>query len=90
MLFLKVINKGDIGETYCIGGFGEKTNIEVVKIICSHFDKLRPKNEPYENLIKFVEDRPGHDKRYSIDSSFIQEKTGWKPKYKFEIGMRKL
>lgn len=83
----KVINKGDIGETYCIGGFGEKTNIEVVKIICSHFDKLRPKNVPYENLIKFVEDRPGHDKRYSIDSSFIQEKTGWKPKYKFEIGI---
>ena len=84
----KVINKGEIGQTYCIGGFGEKTNLEVVKIICSIFDKLKPKDKPYEKLIEFVDDRPGHDKRYSIDSSLIQKKLGWYPKYEFNKGIK--
>ena len=86
---IKVIEKGVIGKKYCIGGYGEKKNLEVVRKICFTFDKLFPKKSPYSKLIKMVEDRPGHDKRYSIDSSLIQKELGWKPKYSFEKGLSK-
>ena len=83
----KVIKNGKIGNKYCIGGHGEKTNLEVVETICSKFDELLPQSLPYSNLIKMVKDRPGHDKRYSIDSKLIQKELGWQPKYDFKKGI---
>jgi dTDP-glucose 4,6-dehydratase len=77
-----VLHKGRIGEIYNIGGNNERTNIEIVKII------LRELNKP-ETLIKYVKDRPGHDRRYAIDSSKIQQELGWKPIYDFGEGMQK-
>ena len=81
-LFL-IISKGAIGESYCIGANQEKTNIEVASEICFLLDKFRPLENSYKRLLTFVEDRPGHDLRYSIDSSKIKNKLGWKPKYTF-------
>lgn len=76
--------KGEIGETYCIGGFGERTNLQVVKKICDILDVLCTQNIKYSELISFVKDRPGHDKRYSINSEKIQSKLNWYPKYTFD------
>jgi len=84
-----VISQGKIGETYNIGGHNEKQNIEVVKTICKILDELRPKDKPYEELITFVADRPGHDRRYAIDSSKMQKELGWIPEESFETGLRK-
>lgn len=89
----KVITNSEVGETYNIGGNNEKTNIEVVHKICEILEELAP-NKPnsitkYSDLITFVEDRPGHDKRYAIDSSKIQNELGWTPKESFESGLRK-
>jgi dTDP-glucose 4,6-dehydratase len=82
---LEVFNNGKIGETYNIGGNEEKENIEIVNILCDLIDeKLNRKNGYGKKLIKFVKDRPGHDKRYAIDASKIKKELGWKPKYKFE------
>ena len=81
--------KGEIGETYCIGGFGEKTNLEVVKNICQILDVLSPKEIEHSELISFIEDRKGHDKRYSINPSKIQSKLKWQPKYSFEEALLK-
>ncbi len=75
-----VLHNGKVGEVYNIGGNNEKKNIEIVKLI------LQNLNKP-ESLIKFVKDRLGHDRRYAIDSSKIQKKLGWKPKYTFETGI---
>lgn len=88
---LQVLEQGVVGETYNIGGHNEKTNLEVVKSICSLLDELRPAadNTPHENLITFVKDRPGHDKRYAIDATKIDKTLGWKPKETFESGLRK-
>lgn len=87
----KVVTEGLIGETYNIGGHNEKQNIDVVKTICSILDQLRPQsnNIPYESLITFVKDRPGHDLRYAIDASKIAKELGWKPEETFETGIRK-
>ena len=85
----KVVFKGKPGQTYCIGGDGEKTNLEVASTICEILDELVPISFSYKTLIKFVEDRPGHDKRYAIDSSKIKNKLGWSPKYSFDNGIRK-
>lgn len=87
----QVITQGTVGETYNIGGHNEKQNIEVVKTICRILDQLRPQNnaQPYENLITFVKDRPGHDLRYAIDASKIENELGWKPLETFETGIRK-
>ncbi|WAU76016.1 dTDP-glucose 4,6-dehydratase [Acinetobacter sp. TR3] len=87
----QVVTQGSVGETYNIGGHNEKQNIEVVKTICRILDQLRPQNnaQPYENLITFVKDRPGHDLRYAIDASKIENELGWKPLETFETGIRK-
>jgi len=84
-----VLRKGDVGETYNIGGNNEKTNLEVVHMIIKIMDDLFPGNAPHKNLIKFVKDRPGHDFRYAINSAKIQNELGWKPKFDFENGITK-
>jgi len=88
-----VATKGKVGETYNIGGNNEKKNIDVVKTICTILEELVPNKpggvENYRNLIKFVNDRPGHDKRYAIDSSKIENELGWVPLESFETGIRK-
>lgn len=84
-----VLMQGKIGETYNIGGHNEKKNIEVVKMICKILDELRPKEKSYEELITFVADRPGHDRRYAIDASKMQKDLGWVPQESFETGLRK-
>lgn len=84
-----VLMQGKIGETYNIGGHNEKKNIEVVKTICKILDELRPAEKPYDSLITFVADRPGHDRRYAIDASKMQKDLGWVPQESFETGLRK-
>ncbi len=84
-----VATKGEIGETYNIGGHNEKQNIEVVKTICKILDQKVPRERPYEELITFVKDRPGHDVRYAIDASKIQRELGWTPEETFETGLEK-
>jgi dTDP-glucose 4,6-dehydratase len=88
---LTVLEKGQVGETYCIGGHNEKTNISVVQTICHLLDELRPKADrsSYTTQIQFVADRPGHDHRYAIDASKIKNKLGWVPKETFESGIKK-
>ena len=73
-----------IGERYCIGAQVEKTNIDLVNLICHFMDDLKPIGKPHKNLIRFVMDRPGHDQRYGIDPSKIMRKFNWRPKYNFE------
>lgn len=87
----KVVTEGATGETYNIGGHNEKQNIDVVKTICQILDELKPQsnNQPYEELITFVKDRPGHDLRYAIDASKIKSDLGWIPEESFESGIRK-
>ena len=84
-----VAMEGQIGETYCIGGAEEKSNLEVAYAICKCLNKLLPRKKEYEKLISFVEDRPGHDQRYSIDSTNINNLLGWKPRYTFNEGIIK-
>jgi dTDP-glucose 4,6-dehydratase len=87
----QVLQAGTIGETYNIGGFGERTNLEVVTTICLLLDELHPRKDggSYREQICFVEDRPGHDRRYAIDSSKIGCELGWRPTETFESGLRK-
>tara|TARA_Y100000590_G_scaffold358486_1_gene413859 strand:- start:1049 stop:2089 length:1041 start_codon:yes stop_codon:yes gene_type:complete len=86
----KLLIGGDIGETYNIGGNNEIKNIDIVKHICSILDELKPiKNKSYKDLISFVQDRPGHDYRYAMDTSKIMNEIGWIPKETFETGIRK-
>jgi dTDP-glucose 4,6-dehydratase len=84
-----VMNQGRLGETYNIGGWNEKTNLEVVQSICAILDELRPAGAPHATLITYVKDRPGHDHRYAIDASKIERELGWKPQETFETGLRK-
>jgi len=86
-----VLETGKNGETYNIGGHNEKTNLEVVKTICSLLDKLRPDSPhvPHESLITYVTDRPGHDLRYAIDADKIAAELGWLPQETFESGIEK-
>ena len=87
----KVVTEGVVGETYNIGGHNEKQNIEVVKTICKILDELKPQanGQTYASLITFVKDRPGHDLRYAIDATKIQNELGWTPTETFETGIRK-
>ncbi len=90
---LLVARSGRIGESYCIGGSGlnpaesEKTNKEVVEVICSELDILIPEGAPYLRLVSSVDDRPGHDQRYSINPTKICSELGWKPKHSFQLGI---
>lgn len=84
-----VLEKGTPGETYNIGGWNEKTNLEVVQSICAILDDLHPQSAPHNKLITYVADRPGHDKRYAIDANKIARELGWKPQENFESGLRK-
>ncbi len=85
-----VLRNGRIGETYNIGGNSERTNIDVVGAICDLVDEMRPRPDaaPRRSLIKFVEDRLGHDRRYAIDAAKISRGLGWKPAGQFETGLR--
>ena len=85
------LENGKIGQTYNIGGHNEKTNIEVVNIICDLLDKLIPLSQyiPHRSLISHVSDRPGHDKRYAVDAKKIQEDLNWLPDETFESGIEK-
>ncbi len=84
------LSQGRLGETYNVGGWNEKTNLEVVQLICSILDELRPKsNGSYADQITFVKDRPGHDRRYAIDAGKIEKELGWRPIESFETGIRK-
>ena len=85
----KVVTEGKVGETYNIGGHNEKQNIEVVQTICSILDELVPKKSNYSEQITFVADRPGHDRRYAIDSSKMSAELNWTPVETFETGLRK-
>ncbi|WP_413738292.1 dTDP-glucose 4,6-dehydratase [Shewanella sp. BJSY2023SW001] len=85
----KVVTEGNIGETYNIGGHNEKQNLEVVQTICSILDTLVPKDTLYSEQITYVTDRPGHDRRYAIDSSKMQRELGWTPIETFETGLKK-
>ena len=85
---IKVLNEGIIGEKYCIGGNEERTNNQVVNNICEILDELIPRKDSYKNLINFVVDRLGHDKRYAIDASKISNELGWKPEYSFRDGLK--
>jgi dTDP-glucose 4,6-dehydratase len=93
-----VATKGKIGETYNIGGHNEKSNIEVVNVLCKLLEELAPDNKHskaggspggFEGLITFVKDRPGHDVRYAIDAQKIEKVLGWVPRESFESGIRK-
>ncbi len=82
-----VLQHGRLSETYNIGGCNEWANIDIVKLICQHLDKLRPGDKPKAELITYVTDRPGHDRRYAIDASKIMSELDWKPEYTFETGI---
>ncbi len=87
---LTVIGTGRPGQTYCIGGRSERTNLDVVRAICALLDELVPNKiiGCREDLITFVTDRPGHDLRYAIDPTRISTELGWQPRETFETGLR--
>ena len=87
----RVLEVGRLCETYNVGGWNEKPNIEIVQTVCALLDELRPKADgtSYETQISFVTDRPGHDRRYAIDARKIEQELGWKPAETFESGIRK-
>ncbi len=82
-----ILRNGTPGETYCIGGDNQPSNLEIVKMICAILDRRFPKAAPHEQLIRFVKDRPGHDFRYDIDTAKIERELGWKPSYTLEDGL---
>ncbi len=86
-----VLEKGRVGQTYNVGGWNEKPNIEIVHTVCSLLDELRPRadGKPYKVQITYVTDRPGHDRRYAIDARKLEKELGWKPAETFDTGIRK-
>ena len=87
----RVLEAGQPGETYNVGGWNEKANIDIVKTVCALLDELRPRadGQPYAAQISYVKDRPGHDRRYAIDARKLERELGWKPAETFETGIRK-
>ena len=87
----RVLQAGVPGETYNVGGWNEKANIEVVHVLCNLLDQLQPRQDgkSYRDQIVFVQDRPGHDRRYAIDATRIERELGWRPAETFESGIRK-
>ena len=86
-----VLRNGRLGETYNVGGWNEKTNIEIVRSVCALLDELSPRadGKPYADQIEFVRDRPGHDRRYAIDARKLANELAWRPSETFESGIRK-
>jgi dTDP-glucose 4,6-dehydratase len=84
-----VITRGRIGETYNIGGNNQPTNLEIVRQLCAMLDEFVPQSKPHEALLKFVADRPGHDRRYAIDLTKISGELGWQPRESLATGLRK-
>ncbi len=82
-----VLTKGRVGESYNVGGRAERTNLQVVEAICDLLDERRPLDRPRRELIAFVRDRPGHDRRYAIDPSKIERELGWRAEHSFESGL---
>ena len=87
----RVLEGGQLGQTYNVGGWNEKPNIEIVKTVCALLDELRPRADgaSYTTQISYVKDRPGHDRRYAIDARKLEKELGWKPAETFETGIRK-
>jgi len=88
---MRVLQDGRLGETYNVGGWNEKPNIEVVRTLCALLDELRPRpdGQSYATQMTFVKDRPGHDRRYAIDARKLERELGWRPLETFETGLRK-
>ncbi|WP_313137433.1 dTDP-glucose 4,6-dehydratase [Paracoccus jeotgali] len=86
---LTVLTRGQIGRSYNIGGENEATNLELVQTICAQMDELHPQGAPHADLISFVADRPGHDRRYAIDPTRIRTELGWRPSVTLEQGLRR-
>jgi dTDP-glucose 4,6-dehydratase len=84
-----VLEKGIVGQTYNIGGRQEMSNLEVVRQVCAILDELVPASKPYGDLVTFVKDRPGHDRRYAMDIAKIERELGWQPRESFTSGLRK-
>ena len=88
---MRVLQDGRLGETYNVGGWNEKPNIEVVRTLCALLDELKPRadGQSYATQMTFVKDRPGHDRRYAIDARKLERELGWRPEETFETGLRK-
>ena len=86
---LCVLENGQLGRSYNIGGENEAKNIDLVRTICTHMDDLHPQGAPHADLITFVTDRPGHDRRYAIDPTRIRDELGWRPSVTVEEGLRR-
>ena len=86
-----MLEAGRLGETYNVGGWNEKPNIEIVNTVCALLDELSPRadGKPYKEQITYVTDRPGHDRRYAIDARKLERELGWKPAETFDSGIRK-
>lgn len=87
----RVLEAGKLGETYNVGGWNEKANLDVVHTLCTILDELKPRadGQSYKTQITFVQDRPGHDRRYAIDARKLEKQLGWKPQETFETGIKK-
>ena len=86
---LTCLTQGEVGRSYNIGGENEAKNLDLVRTICAHMDRLRPDAAPHDRLITFVTDRPGHDRRYAIDPTRIRTELGWRPSLTVEEGLRR-
>ncbi len=84
---IEVINNGDTGQKYCIGGNEERSNNEIAEIVCNYLDIIHPRNNTFKELITYVEDRKGHDFRYAINANKIKESLNWQPKFSFQKGI---